>query len=190
MGVDLILPRRSPGSGPPHPPPSTCNRGAPPARCVDCCALLDPASRQVNLIVGLAPALARARTRKPRQLAASSGGQWEPMEPRTFPASAETAMLRTASFAIALLLLPATGATADVSSCAQGSELAAARQRWVAARQARADPGDAGKSCRAYGNHFYEAVQARYAASLCEDSINRQRSLNMLDAEIDAFNNL
>src|SRR5262249_47638691 len=99
-------------------------------------------------------------------------------------------MLRTASFAIALLLLPATGATADVSSCAQGSELAAARQRWVAARQARADPGDAGKSCRAYGNHFYEAVQARYAASLCEDSINRQRSLNMLDAEIDAFNNL
>src|SRR5262249_21185763 len=83
-----------------------------------------------------------------------------------------------------------TGATADVSSCAQGSELAAARQRWVAARQARADPGDAGKSCRAYGNHFYEAVQARYAASLCRDSINRQRSLNMLDAEIDAFNTL
>ena len=99
-------------------------------------------------------------------------------------------MLRSASFAIVLLILPATGAAADAPPCGQGSELAAARLRWAAVRQARVDPADAGKSCRAYGNHFYEAVQARQAASLCEDNGNRQRSLNMLDAEIDAFNNL
>lgn len=30
----------------------------------------------------------------------------------------------------------------------------------------------------------------RQAASLCEDSVKRQRNLEMLDAEIDAFNNL
>ena len=99
-------------------------------------------------------------------------------------------MLRSAGFAFALLILAATAAAAETSSCGAGSELAAARQRWAAARQARIDPADAGKSCRTYGNHFYEAVQARYAASLCEDSVNRQRSLNMLDGEIDAFNNL
>jgi hypothetical protein len=99
-------------------------------------------------------------------------------------------MLRSASFAIALVILAATAAAAETSSCGQGSELATARQRWAAARQARVDPADAGKSCRTYGNHFYEAVQARYATSLCEDSVNRQRSLTTLDAEIDAFNNL
>jgi hypothetical protein len=101
-----------------------------------------------------------------------------------------TFMLRSAGFAFALLILAATAAPAETSSCGQGSELAAARQRWAAARQARVDPADAGKTCRAYGNNFYEAVQVRYAASLCDDSVHRQRSLNTLDAEIDAFNNL
>jgi hypothetical protein len=99
-------------------------------------------------------------------------------------------MLRSAGFAIALLVLAATGAAADASSCGQGSQLAAARLRWATVRQARVDPADAGKTCRAYGNNFYEAVQVRYAASLCDDSVNRQHSLNTLDAEIDAFNNL
>jgi hypothetical protein len=97
-------------------------------------------------------------------------------------------MLRSAGFAIVLLILAATAAAAETSSCGQSSELAAARQRWAAVRQAHVDP--AGKTCRAYGNNFYEAVQVRYAASLCDDSVNRQRSLNTLDAEIDAFNNL
>ncbi len=49
---------------------------------------------------------------------------------------------------------------------------------------------DTRKICRAYGTHFYEAVEARQAASLCEDAINRQRNLEVLDAEIDAFNSL
>jgi hypothetical protein len=97
-------------------------------------------------------------------------------------------MLRGASFAIVLLLLPAT--MADASSCGQGSEFAAARVRWAAVRQSRVDPADTGKICRTYGSHFYEAVQARQVASLCEDSASRERNLNMLDAEIDAFNNL
>jgi hypothetical protein len=95
-------------------------------------------------------------------------------------------MLRSATFAIALVILPA--AAADASSCGQASELTAARARWAAVRQSRTDEGD--KICRAYGNYFYEAVVTRQSASWCEDSVNRQRNLEVLDAEIDAFNNL
>jgi hypothetical protein len=95
-------------------------------------------------------------------------------------------MLRSATFAIALVILPA--AAADASSCGQASELTAARARWAAVRQSRTDDSD--KTCRAYGNNFYEAVVTRQTASGCDDSDNRQRNLEILDAEIDAFNNL
>jgi hypothetical protein len=97
-------------------------------------------------------------------------------------------MLRNITFATALLMLPATAA--DAWYCGQAPELAAARARWAAARQSRVDPADTRKICRAYGTNFYEAVEARQAASLCEDAINRQRNLEVLDAEIDAFNSL
>jgi hypothetical protein len=33
-------------------------------------------------------------------------------------------------------------------------------------------------------------VKARQATSICEDGIDRQRALQILDAKIDAFNNL
>jgi hypothetical protein len=46
------------------------------------------------------------------------------------------------------------------------------------------------RSCRAYANNFYEAVVTRQAASLCEDGVSRQRDLEMLDAAIDAINNM
>jgi hypothetical protein len=95
-------------------------------------------------------------------------------------------MLRSATFAIALVILP--GAAADASYCGQASELTAARARWAAVRQGRTDDSD--KICRAYGKYFYEAVVTRQTASWCEDSANRQRNLEVLDAEIDAFNNL
>jgi hypothetical protein len=96
-------------------------------------------------------------------------------------------MLRSATFAIALLMLPAT---AEASDCARASELAAAQARWAVARQSHLDAADTDKICRAYGNHFYEAVVTRQTVSLCEDSGNRQRHLELLDAEIDAFNRL
>jgi hypothetical protein len=98
-------------------------------------------------------------------------------------------MLRIVIFPIALLIIPVTASKVDASYCGQVSELAAARQRWAAARQ-RADPTHTETSCRAYGNYFYEAVVARQAASVCEDGANRQQHLEMLDAEIDVFNDL
>ena len=45
-------------------------------------------------------------------------------------------------------------------------------------------------SCRAYSLAFLEAVQRRHVASICEDEPNRQRDLELLDVDIDAFNNL
>ena len=46
------------------------------------------------------------------------------------------------------------------------------------------------ESCRAYSRVFWEAVNTRYVAWTCEDGEDRQRDLALLDADIDAFNNL
>ena len=98
-------------------------------------------------------------------------------------------MLRSITIAIALLILATPLADAAASYCGRVSELSAARQRWATTRQSCIDPAKTETICRAYGIQFYEAVEARQAASLCEDG-NRQPTLDLLDAEIDAFNNL
>jgi hypothetical protein len=91
---------------------------------------------------------------------------------------------------IALLIGSPTAAGADASNCGQATELAAARVRWAAVRKSRGDTPNNEKNCRAYSIHFYEAVTARQAASTCKDGVGRQPLLDVLDAEIDAFNNL
>jgi hypothetical protein len=93
-------------------------------------------------------------------------------------------------FVIALLIGPPTAAGAAASSCGQTAEVAAARVRWAAVRQSRIDPANNEKNCRAYGIHFYEAVTARQAVATCKDGISHQPILDVLDSEIDAFNNL
>jgi hypothetical protein len=101
-----------------------------------------------------------------------------------------TLMPRIVMLAIAVLAIPATASNVDAAYCNQASELSAARLRWAATRHTHVDPGQVDKICRAYGQQFYEAVEARQAASVCQDSVNRQRDVDILDAEIDAFNNL
>ena len=91
---------------------------------------------------------------------------------------------------IALLIGPPTAAGADASNCGQATELAAARVRWAAVRQSRGDTPNNEKNCRVYSIHFYEAVTVRQAVSTCKDGVGRQPLLDVLDAEIDAFNNL
>jgi hypothetical protein len=91
---------------------------------------------------------------------------------------------------IALLIGPPIAAGADGSNCGQATELAAARVRWAAVRQSRGDTANNEKNCRAYSIHFYEAVTARQAVSICNDGVGHQPLLDVLDAEIDAFNNL
>jgi hypothetical protein len=99
-------------------------------------------------------------------------------------------VLGIALFVIALLFISPTTSKADTSNCAQISDLPAARLRWAAARQSRVDAAQVEKKCRAYRIHFYDAVTARQVASICEAGSHRQRDLDLLDSEIDAFNNL
>src|SRR5262249_33872885 len=91
---------------------------------------------------------------------------------------------------IALLFEPPIAAGADAPNCGQASELAAPRVGGAAVRKSRVDAANNAKSCRAYGLHFYEAVTARQAVATCRDGIARQPVLDVLDSEIDAFNNL
>jgi hypothetical protein len=95
-------------------------------------------------------------------------------------------VLRIVMFAIVIAATPSQGG----ASYCQIFEVAAARVRWAVADQSRVDPAHYEESCREYGNQFFEAVKAREATSIREDGIDRQRALEILDAKIDAFNNL
>jgi hypothetical protein len=91
---------------------------------------------------------------------------------------------------IALLIDPPTAAGADALNCGEAPRLAAARDRWAAVRQSRGDTTNNEKNCRAYSINFYEAVTVRQDVSTCKDGVGRQPLLDVLDAEIEAFNNL
>jgi hypothetical protein len=97
-------------------------------------------------------------------------------------------MLRSLVCALALATNAATLCEAN-ASCSQAFEIAAARVRWTTVRQHVGNSPTA-ESCRAYSHVFLEAVKTRYVASTCEDGADRQRDLALLDADIDAFNNL
>src|SRR5262249_53075097 len=84
---------------------------------------------------------------------------------------AASVILGIALFVGVLLFLSPTASKADELFCAQVPDLAAARLRWAAARQSSVDSGQNEKKCRAYRFHFYDAVPARHAASICEDGI-------------------
>ena len=98
--------------------------------------------------------------------------------------------LRIIVLAIALLIDPAMTAGADIGSCGQLHDLSATRLRWAAVRKSQVDPARNEEICRSYGTNFFEAVTARQAASFCKDDIDRKRILELLDSEIEAFNNV
>ena len=99
-------------------------------------------------------------------------------------------MLRIIIVAVALLIAPAITAGAGTSGCSQLSDLSAARHRWATVRESRVDPGQGEESCRSYRSNFFEAVTTRQAASICRDGADRRRTLDLLDTEIEAFNDL
>jgi hypothetical protein len=99
-------------------------------------------------------------------------------------------MLRIIIFAVALLIGPALAAGAGMSGCSQLSDLAKAQLRWAAVRKSRVDPYHSEESCRTYRSNFFEAVTTRQAAAICRDGAERSRTLELLDTEIEAFNDL
>jgi hypothetical protein len=98
-------------------------------------------------------------------------------------------MLRIIIVAVALLIDPPLTAGAGMSGCSQLSDLSTARLRWAAVRKSRVDPDHSEESCRSYRSNF-EAVTTRQAASICRDGSDRSRTLELLDTEIEAFNDL
>lgn len=99
-------------------------------------------------------------------------------------------MLRIIIFTIALLIDPASTARAEMSRCSQLSDLTAARLRWAGVRREPVNPAHNEESCRSYRTNFFEAVTTRQVASFCREGIDRQRTLELLDFEIEAFNDL
>jgi hypothetical protein len=99
-------------------------------------------------------------------------------------------MLRLSILAIALLIASATSAGADAPGCTEVANFSAARLSWAALRKNHVDPGHSDENCRSYATNFFEAVAVRQAASFCKDGNERQRLLELLDFEIDAFNDL
>jgi hypothetical protein len=99
-------------------------------------------------------------------------------------------MLRIIAFLIAILAIPVTSSKAQALYCGQAFDVSAARVRWTVARRSGVDPSPDDARCHAYFHQFFEAVTARQTVSICGDGIDRQRNLEILDTEIDAFNNL
>ena len=87
-----------------------------------------------------------------------------------------------ASVAINWSMMPAVA-----SECTLYRDIDATRLRWSTLRSQPANAADNEKTCRAYASSFFEAVTLRQAAAGC---LNRERSLAVLDSEINAFNDL
>jgi hypothetical protein len=98
-------------------------------------------------------------------------------------------MLRIAMLSIPLLVTPPITSSAG-ASCRQEAEIAASRTASAVARSNRVDSARRPDRCHAYSKLFFETVEARQAASICADDADRRRALEMLDARIDAVNDL
>ena len=102
-------------------------------------------------------------------------------------------MIRIAAFLLAALLLAFLATpvkAAKVSYCAQAHDSAAARLKWALERQRNAITLQKDDSCRGYRTEFYEAAVTHQNITHCEQDDMRQSALEVIDAEINAFNDL
>jgi len=76
------------------------------------------------------------------------------------------------------------------SACASSHEITVSRAHWAKLRSPPAEASGIEATCRLYASSFYELVTLRQAARTCVGDADREQSLALLDAEIDAFNNL
>ena len=102
----------------------------------------------------------------------------------------KTLLTLSASAMLGAAISAPNAALAAESDCGQPSQLSAAQLRWAALRKGRVGSAHNDENCRAHGTNFFDAVMARHAASFCRDGIDRQRTLELLDGEIKAFNDL
>jgi hypothetical protein len=86
-----------------------------------------------------------------------------------------------------LLLLCATTAR-SASDCDPASIAIASHHRLARSSQNNMDHAANAENCRAYFKEFVEAVIARQTAATCRDGLRRERAFEILDAEIQRFN--
>jgi hypothetical protein len=98
-------------------------------------------------------------------------------------------MIRVGTLLMALMITPASADKVDASYCAQASNVAAARLRSALALQQNSKLQIDG-SCRVYRSEFYEGAVTRQNITHCEQDDIRQSALEVIDAEINAFNDL
>ncbi len=98
-------------------------------------------------------------------------------------------MIRVGAFLMVLMITPATAGKVDINYCTQAPDVAAARLRSAFALQqnSKLQKDD---SCRVYRSEFYEAAVTRQNITHCEQDDIRQHALQVIDAEINAFNDL
>ena len=102
-------------------------------------------------------------------------------------------MIRIATFLLAAFLLAFLATpvmAAKVSYCTQAHDSAAARLKWALERQRNVITLQKDDSCRGYRTEFYEAAVTRQNITHCDEDDMRQSALEVIDAEINAFNDL
>jgi hypothetical protein len=102
-------------------------------------------------------------------------------------------MIRIAAFLLVAFLfvfLAIPVLAANVSYCAQAHDSAETHLKRALERQGNGKALQNDDSCRAYRSEFYEAAVTRQNVTHCEQDAIRQSALEVIDAEINAFNDL
>jgi hypothetical protein len=98
-------------------------------------------------------------------------------------------MGRVITFALFALWLNAGMVSTVLAACTHTPDVSVAHSRWVHTRQNAGAPHRE-DNCRASSGLFWEAVNIRQVVSICEEGVDRQRDLSILDADIDALNEM
>ena len=98
-------------------------------------------------------------------------------------------MIRVGALLIVLMITPAKAGKVDITYCAQAPDVTAGRLKSAFAR-AQNSKLRKDDSCRVYRSEFYEAAVTRQDITHCEQDDIRQHTLQVINAAINAFNDL
>jgi len=87
--------------------------------------------------------------------------------------------------AVAISLSPSVA-----SECTSTSDVNALRARWATVRSQPVSSVNTKEACRAFATSLYESVVVRLTATMCPHNVSKQRTLALLDSDINAFNDL
>lgn len=98
-------------------------------------------------------------------------------------------MIRISVLLLFSLISPAMASKVNGAYCTQARDAAATRLQWALAHQHNSKLQEDDR-CRDFRSEFYKAAITRQDIIQCEQDDIRERALQVIDAEIDAFNDL